>query len=102
MPKVVVKRKCVVLTLQQKVDICNRLEKGVNRKILTDEYYERVSEGGGSSIVLPPSSTLHHHLLFRTNSVTNVYFLLKWKHNTLLFHNHFRHDERLNSGDTGV
>ncbi len=45
MPKVETKRKRVVLTLKQKVDICRRLEKGENRKLIMDEY------GIGSSTI---------------------------------------------------
>ena len=45
MPKVVEKRKRVVLTLKQKVDICRRLERGESRQQLMAEY------GVGSSTV---------------------------------------------------
>ena len=38
MPKVVEKRKRVVLTLKQKVDICRRLERGESRQQLMVEY----------------------------------------------------------------
>ena len=45
MPKVVEKRKRVVLTLKQKVDICGRLERGESRQQLMAEY------GVGSSTI---------------------------------------------------
>ena len=46
MPKVASKkRKRVVLTLKQKMDICTKVEKGVNRQDIMDEY------GIGSSTI---------------------------------------------------
>ena len=44
MPKIVEKRKRVVLTLKQKVDICRRLERGESRQLMM-EY-------GGISVYL--------------------------------------------------
>ena len=45
MPKIVEKRKRVVLTLKEKVDICQRLERGESRQQLMVEY------GVGSSTI---------------------------------------------------
>ena len=45
MPEVVEKRKRVVLTLKQKVDICRQLERGESRQQLMVEY------GVGSSTI---------------------------------------------------